>query len=141
VAKPSHDAQDNHTALIPPKTNTDRSFMLQGLSKGLVTRGVDWLARGVMRTGSMFLTRRAKLNALSSAIHWAMERQNNQPLYISHDSGFGDLTLMSDGDLIQLTWKINESKNTEATDPDHIQDHIHGNECSKSDTQTKTTKP
>jgi len=115
--------------------------MLQGLSKGLVTRGVDWLARGVMRTGSMFLTRRAKLDAISSAIHWIMKRQNNQPLHISHDSGFGDLTSMSDGDLIQLTWRINESKNKEATDPSHMHGHIQDRECSKSDTQTKTTQP
>jgi hypothetical protein len=79
---------------------------LHNFLRGLLALGIDWFARGIMRTGSLLLTRRAKLDALSSAIRWIMRQQNNQPLQISHDSAYGDLTLMSDGELIQLTWRL-----------------------------------
>lgn len=78
--------------------------------RGLLALGIDWFARGIMRTGSLLLTRRAKLDALSSAIRWIMRQQNNQPLQISHDSAYGDMTLMSDGELIQLTWRLIDYK-------------------------------
>jgi hypothetical protein len=68
-----------------------------------------------MRTGSLLLTRRAKLDALSSAIRWIMRQQNNQPLQISHDSAYGDLTLMSDGELIQLTWRLIDNRAPRST--------------------------
>jgi hypothetical protein len=84
--------------------------MLQSLFKRLVTASVDGLARSVMRTGSLFLTRQARLDALSSAIRWIIKQKNNQPLHISHESAYGDLSLMSDGELIQLTWQLNDQK-------------------------------
>jgi hypothetical protein len=83
---------------------------LHNFLRGLLALGIDWFARGIMRTGSLLLTRRAKLDALSSAIRWIMRQQNNQPLQISHDSAYGDMTLMSDGELIQLTWRLIDNK-------------------------------
>jgi hypothetical protein len=79
--------------------------MLHRLFNNLVMRGVDCLARSVMRTGSVVLTQRAKLEALSSAIRWIIKKQNNRPLHISHQLRRGVLSLMSTGDLIQLTWQ------------------------------------
>jgi len=88
--------------------------MSKSLFASIVTASVDWLACGVMRTGSIFLTRRIRLDALSSAIRWVMKQQNNQPLHISHESAYGDLSLMSDGDLIQLTWQLIGQKPSDA---------------------------
>jgi hypothetical protein len=79
--------------------------MLHRLFNNLVMQGVDCLARSVMRTGSVVLTQRAKLEALSSVIRWIIKKQNNRPLHISHQLRRGVLSLMSTGDLIQLTWQ------------------------------------
>jgi len=109
-----------HTPTTPvPTTNNQqptkkhRSFILHDLLRSMITKGLDWTTRSVMRTGSMLLTRRAKLDALSSAIRWVMRQQNNQPLHVSHDSGYGHLSLMSNGDLIQLTWRLTDHQQVE----------------------------
>ena len=104
--------EPNHTAR---QTNHHRRFTLHNFLSGLLALGVDWFARGIMRTGSLLLTRRAKLDALSSAIRWIMRQQNNQPLQISHDTPYGDLTLMSDGELIQLTWRLIDNRPLRST--------------------------
>jgi len=93
-----------------------RIHMSHAQTIGLLSQGLDWLGRSVMRTGYILLTRRAKLGALSFVIRWFMKQQGNQPLHISHESGYGDLSLMSDGDLIQLTWRLISEQQAQATD-------------------------
>jgi len=43
-----------------------------------------------------------------------MKQQNHEPLHISHESAYGDLSLMSDGDLIQLTGQLIDQKPSDA---------------------------
>jgi len=88
---------------------------------------INLLARTSLRSLSIFLTRRAKLDAMSAAIHWFIRQQGNRPLHISHCSELGYFTLMSDGSRIEVTWWLddkhcdNETKPTDqqsnSTDP------------------------
>jgi len=90
-------------------THTQGGFMLHVFYKRMANKGIDWVTCAIMRTGSMFLTRRAKLDALSSALHWVMTQQNNQPLQITYESDHDHLSLVCDGDLIQLTRRLTKS--------------------------------
>ncbi|MCD8503483.1 MAG: hypothetical protein LRY56_09375 [Burkholderiaceae bacterium] len=87
--------------------------------KTLLNKSVGLMSRSVMRTGSIILRRRARLEALSAAIEWFVKRNNHQPLQLTHESDYGDLHLMSDGDRIQLTWWIGDKK--QPHDSDHTQ--------------------
>lgn len=83
--------------------------------KFLLSRFVGLASRTVMRTGSIMLRRRGRLEALSAAIEWFVKRNNHQPLEITHESDYGDVHLMSDGNRIQLTWWIGDRDQPENT--------------------------
>jgi hypothetical protein len=89
--------------------------------KFLLSRCVGLASRTVMhtimRTGSLMLRPRARLEALSAAIEWFVKRNDHKPLEITHESDHGDVHLMSDGKRIQLTWWIRDRDPPDTTAP------------------------
>jgi hypothetical protein len=78
--------------------------------KSIFTKVIGLVARTFMRGVRIFLTKRAKLEALSAAIGWFVKRNNYQPLEFSHPSDYGDFDVMSDGTQIQLTWLLPDAE-------------------------------
>ena len=78
--------------------------------KSVITKVIGLVARTFMRCVRIFLTKRAKLEALSAAIGWFVKRNNYQPLEFSHPSDYGDFDVMSDGTQIQLTWLLPDAE-------------------------------
>jgi hypothetical protein len=96
--------------------------------KTMLSRCFGLTVRCVMRTFSVILRPRGRLDALSAAIQWFVKRNNHKPLELEHSSTYGDFHLMSDGYRIQLTWWIDESEQDTrelqrsrfADRPDHV---------------------
>ena len=82
--------------------------------KSVVTKIIGVMTRACMRCMRIFMTKRAKLEALSAAIAWFVKRNGCKPLEFSHASDYGDFDVMSDGKQIQLTWLLPESDNRRA---------------------------
>jgi len=78
--------------------------------KSIITKVIGLVARTFMRCVRIFLTKHAKLEALSAAIGWFVKRNNYQPLEFSHPSDYGDFDVMSDGTRIQLTWLLPDAE-------------------------------
>ena len=74
----------------------------------MLSRCFGLTVRCVMRTFSVVLRPRGRLDALSAAIQWFVKRNHHRPLQLEHSSAYGDFHLMSDGYRIQLTWWIDE---------------------------------
>lgn len=72
--------------------------------QSLLSKATDLVSDTAIKTGALALSRRAKVEALRTGINWLIKRNHNKPLRLSHDSGYGDVGLMSDGERIELTW-------------------------------------
>ena len=97
--------------------------------KSIITKVIGLVARTFMRCVRIFLTKRAKLEALSAAIGWFVKRNNYQPLEFSHPSDYGDFDVMSDGTQIQLTWLLPDAERKRGAKQNPKQTSNHDKPC------------
>ena len=70
----------------------------------LASKVIGLLARILMRTASVTLTRRATLEFISSCLNWVVKKLKHRSLELTHESGFGDFRFAANRECVQLTF-------------------------------------
>lgn len=74
----------------------------------LASKLIGLIARVLMRIASLLLTRRAKLEFISSCLAWVLQKLNRHSLEVNHESVLGDLHFAINSQCLQLNFSFME---------------------------------